>query len=238
MLPGALEALVAFMDAHPEVGIAGPKLLYPDGELQHSCRRFSTPAHLLVRGLHLDRVMVRSHILRDAVYADWDHTTPRDVDYVTGAAMIVRRAAMAQVGLLDEGFRLYFEDQDWCYRMWQGAWRVAYVPDSRMIHNHQHASARGHFSKATRTHIKSMVRFFRKHYLPWPLGRRPVAANQTGNPRGMIRAKVQNLQAFRGVAVLLVVFVHILATDNKVAPQDRWLPDILQLGVTGLIFSS
>ncbi len=86
--------------------------------------------------------------------------------------MIVRREAMAHVGLMDEGFHLYFEDQDWCYRMWQLGWRVAYVPDSRMIHNHQRASARGLFSLATRTHIRSMLRFFRKHYLPGASGYR------------------------------------------------------------------
>jgi len=169
LLPGALSELVSFMDAVSDVGLAGPKLLNADMSLQYSCRRFSTPAHLLIRGLHLDGLMAGSRLVREAMYMDWDHDDVRDVDYVTGAAMIVRREALAQVGLLDEGFQLYFEDQDWCYRMWQHDWRVAYVPTSQMIHDHQRASARGLLNKATRTHIQSMIRFFAKHHLPRPM---------------------------------------------------------------------
>jgi N-acetylglucosaminyl-diphospho-decaprenol L-rhamnosyltransferase len=166
VLSGAFDALVSFMDAESGVGLAGPKLFNSDMGLQYSCRRFSTPAHLLIRGLHLDKLMANSHTIRDAMYLDWDHNDVRDVDYVTGACMIVRREALAEVRPMDEGFELYFEDQDWCYRMWQRNWRVAYVPSSQMIHHHQRASARGLVSKSKRTHIRSMLRFFGKHYLP------------------------------------------------------------------------
>jgi GT2 family glycosyltransferase len=108
---------------------------------------------------------------------DWEHNDVRDVDYVTGACMIVRREALAEVGPMDEGFELYFEDQDWCYRMWQHGWRVAYVPASQMVHHHQRASVHGLPSWSTRIHIQSMIRFFCKHYLPVPLritGRKPT----------------------------------------------------------------
>lgn len=167
-LPGALEALVAYMDRAQDVGIAAPKLLNPDLTLQHSCRRFTTPAHFLIRGLRLDGLLANTSTVRDAVYADWDHADVRDVDYVTGACMMVRREALADVGLMDEGYELYFEDQDWCYRMWQAGWRVAYVPQAQMIHHHQRASARGLFSRSTRVHVQSMIRYFRKHHLPAP----------------------------------------------------------------------
>jgi len=182
VLPGAFDALVGFMDDNPEVGLAGPKLLNADGTLQFSCRRFSTPAHLVVRGLHLDRIAGNSQAMRDAVYLDWDHNSVRDVDYVTGACIVARREMLADVGLLDEGFALYFEDQDWCYRAWKHGWRVTYVPQSQMIHDHQRASARGLFSKSTRTHVRSMLRFFRKHYVPGPLRIRSEAATLPLNP--------------------------------------------------------
>jgi GT2 family glycosyltransferase len=169
VLPEAFDTLVSFMDAESDVGLAGPKLFNSDMSLQYSCRRFSTPAHLLIRGLHLDKLMANSRTIRKAMYLDWDHNNVRDVDYLTGACMIVRREALAEVGLMDEGFTLYFEDQDWCHRMWQHNWRVAYVPSSQMIHHHQRASARVLLSKSTRTHIRSMIRFFGKHYLPPPL---------------------------------------------------------------------
>jgi N-acetylglucosaminyl-diphospho-decaprenol L-rhamnosyltransferase len=169
VLPGAFDALAGFMDANPDVGLAGPKLLNADRTLQLSCRRFSTPTHLAIRGLRLDRMTTRWKVMRDAVYQDWDHNSVRDVDYITGACMVARREMLSDVGLLDEGFVLYFEDQDWCYRTWGRGWRVTYVPQAVMIHDHQRASARGLFSKSTRTHLISMVRFFRKHYLPFPL---------------------------------------------------------------------
>jgi GT2 family glycosyltransferase len=168
VLPGAIDGLVRFMDDHARVGLAGPKLLNTDKSLQYSCRRFSRPMHLLVRGLHLDHMVRNAQFVREAVYMDWDHDSVRDVDYITGACMVVRRAMLAEVGGLDEGFLLYFEDQDWCYRAWQFGWRVTYVPDSVMIHDHQRASARGLLSKSTRTHMRSMLRFFCKHYLPSP----------------------------------------------------------------------
>ena len=63
---------------------------------------------------------------------DFDHEESREVDWVIGACMIVRRAALADVGAMDERFFLYFEDVDWCYRVWQGGWKVCYVPDSVM----------------------------------------------------------------------------------------------------------
>jgi N-acetylglucosaminyl-diphospho-decaprenol L-rhamnosyltransferase len=168
LLPGALDALVDFMDAEPGVGLAGPKLLNPDGSLQPSCRRFTTPAHFFIRGLRLDGLLANTPTIREAVYAGWDHADVRDVEYVTGACMIVRREALANVGLMDEGYELYFEDQDWCYRMGEQGWRVAYVPQSQMIHHHQRASARGLFNHSTRVHVQSMVRYLRKHHLPTP----------------------------------------------------------------------
>ena len=185
LLPGALDSLVAFMDAEPGVGLAGAKLFNSDMTLQPSCRRFSSFAHLLMRGLHLDRFFASTQAMREAVYAGWDHNDVRDVDYVTGACMIVRREALADVGSMDEGYELYFEDQDWCRRMWQHGWRVAYVPQARMVHHHQRASARGLFSRSTRVHVRSMIRYFRKYHLPAPLGiRQELSVRQQGGGAG------------------------------------------------------
>jgi GT2 family glycosyltransferase len=169
LLPGALDELAAFMDAQPDVGLAGSKLFNSDMSLQYSCRRFTTPAHFVLRGLRLDRLLANTRLMRQVVYTDWDHASVRDVDYITGACMIARRQAIAEVGLMDEGYELYFEDQDWCRRMWLAGWRVAYVPQARMIHHHQRASARGLFSRSTRVHLRSMLRYFQKFVLPAPL---------------------------------------------------------------------
>jgi GT2 family glycosyltransferase len=168
--PGALDALVAFMDAHPEVGVSGPRLLNPDGSLQFSCRHFSTPFLFALRGLGMERLLTNYPPQRAALMQDWDHAEIRDVDWVLGAAMMVRRRAMDEVGPLDPAYELYCEDQDWCYRMWTAGWKVVYVPSSVMTHTHHRASFGQPFSRAKWLHVRSSLRMFRKQ--GWS-GRRP-----------------------------------------------------------------
>lgn len=169
--PGALDRLVAFMDAHPEVGIAGPRLLNLDGTLQYSCRRFSTPILFALRGLGLERLLERNPAQRRALMQDWEHDTARDVDWVLGAAMIARRAAVETVGMLDPDYFLYCEDQDWCYRMWTRGYSVFYVPDAVMTHAHRRSS-RNPFSRWKWVHARSKLRMFGKQGVS---GRRPQA---------------------------------------------------------------
>lgn len=164
-LPGSLEALVEFLDGHPECGIAGPKLLNPDGTLQYSCRRFSNPIVPLLRFLALDRIFPGLKVLRQELMSDWDHDDLRKVDYVTGACMIVRRAAIEQTGLMDEAFFLYCEDQDWCLRMWQHNWKIFYLPQAIMIHGLHRDSAGRLFGRMQRIHLVSLIRLFYKHGL-------------------------------------------------------------------------
>jgi len=170
--PGSIETLVRFMDAHPEAGAAGPKLLNMDGTLQWSCRRFSTPFLFALRGLGLERRLEGYAPQRRVLMQDWDHAELRDVDWVLGAALIVRRETIEDVGPLDAGYYLYCEDQDWCYRMWTRGWTVYYVPDSVMTHAHRRASSLSLFSRYKWIHMVSKLRMFLKQ---GPSGRRPVA---------------------------------------------------------------
>ncbi|MFN8548426.1 MAG: glycosyltransferase [Candidatus Eisenbacteria bacterium] len=92
-----------------------------------------------------------------------DHQSIRDVDWCLGGGMMVRGRAVADVGAMDERFFLYFEDVDWCYRMQQRGWRVVYVPDARMQHDYQRASAKGFWPKrGLWIHLLSLVRFYEK----------------------------------------------------------------------------
>jgi GT2 family glycosyltransferase len=163
--PGALAKLVRYLDEHPEVGVAGARLLNPDATLQHSCRKFPSARSVLFRWLPGCPEAVRGWALRDYLMSDWDHSSPRAVDWLMGACLCVRRAAAEHIGLLDEGFRLYYEDIDWCYRMWKGGWEVHYVPDAVIMHHYQRTSARRLFSRALWTHGYSVLRFFAKHRL-------------------------------------------------------------------------
>lgn len=169
VLPDSLNVMMEFMDEHPEAGIAGCKLLNPDHSLQYSCRKFSTLVTFFLRGIHFDSLFPNTTILRKYMMFDWDHNEVREVDWVLGSCMMVRRKAIEQVGLLDENFVLYFEDQDWCYRMWKHGWKIYYVPQAQMIHYYQRRSAKQFLNVLTWTHIKSMLYFFKKHYLQFPL---------------------------------------------------------------------
>jgi GT2 family glycosyltransferase/lipopolysaccharide/colanic/teichoic acid biosynthesis glycosyltransferase len=156
--PGALDLLADFLDAHPETGIAAPKLLNTDGSLQYSCRRPYTLKTILLRRTLLGRLFPRDSTLRWHLMMDYDHAAPRAVDWVAGAAMLVRREAVQDVGRMEERYFLYFEDVDWCWRMQARGWLVHYVPDAVMVHHWQRASVG--FGPAARRHLRSGLRFY------------------------------------------------------------------------------
>ena len=165
--PGAVDALVAFMDANPDVGMAGPKLVRPDGSIDESCFRFPSPAIPLYRRTPLGITGRGRAAVADYVMADFGRDETRDVDWLLGAVVIARRSAIEKVGMLDEGYFLYFEDTDWCRRFWEAGERVVFFHDATMVHYHERLSAHGRWfmaplSKATRIHLASAIRYFRK----------------------------------------------------------------------------
>ena len=131
VLEGALEVLVAFMDKHPEVGIAGSQFLSPEGEIQSSPFRFMGILSELDRGMKLGIV---SKLLSRWVTSPPTPVTNCEADWVSGASMILRRSMMEQVGLLDEGLYTYFDDIDICLRARRAGWKTWYVPASRIVH--------------------------------------------------------------------------------------------------------
>lgn len=162
--PSALDRLVAFASAHPEIGIIGPKLLNPDGSLQFSCRRFPEPTAALFRNTPLGKLFPNNHYTREYLMTDWDHNSVREVDWVSGAALFVRKTVFEQLGGFDEQFFMYCEDVDLCYRAWQAGWKVVYYPDVVIYH----AIGRSTdlvANKMIRTFHQSMYRYYKKHYL-------------------------------------------------------------------------
>ncbi|MER3400253.1 MAG: glycosyltransferase family 2 protein [Thermoflexus sp.] len=161
--PDALARMVAFLDAHPEAGAAGPKIVRPDGSLDLACRRsFPTPEVAFYRFSGLSRLFPRSPRFAryNLTFLDPDQTY--EVDAVVGACMMVRREAIMQVGLLDESFFMYGEDLDWAYRIKQAGWKIYYYPEVVILHVKRASSrmsprARYEFNRA-------MWIFYRKHY--------------------------------------------------------------------------
>lgn len=168
VLDGSIEVLVHFLASHDDVGLVGPRLLNPDRTTQAACYRFPTPWIPIFRRTPFGRLPAARRKLRHYLMLDWDHRTNRPVDWVLGAAMLIKRRALDDVGLMDERFFLYFEDVDLCRRMWRANWKVLYVADAVMVHYHQRLSAehpgfRGVFTRATRIHIASGIRYFLKY---------------------------------------------------------------------------
>ena len=157
--PGAFAALVGELRAAPDVGLVGPKLVGSDGTLQYSCRRFPTLLDKLLR--RLPERWGRS-VAEDVELRAWDHASVRDVDYVIGACQVMRRAALDEVGLLDE--RIFYgpEDVDLCLRMQRAGWRVRYVPYAVVAHLERRVT-RKLLSMLTLRHAHGLGYFFWKH---------------------------------------------------------------------------
>jgi hypothetical protein len=160
----ALAQMVAHMDAHPKAGVLGPQLRYANGTIQSTCRRFPTLATGFLESTWLQPLAPRSML--DRYYArDLLEDAISEVDWVVGAAMLVRREAYEQVGGLDEGFFMYSEELDWCRRMKATGWQVVYFPPARIIHHEAKSSAQ----VPAATHIRfntSKVRYYRKYQGP------------------------------------------------------------------------
>ncbi|MDU8913706.1 glycosyltransferase family 2 protein [Aestuariicoccus sp. MJ-SS9] len=125
-----LQEAVAWLDARPDVGIMGPRVLNADGTVQPSCSAFPSLRHLAMQTLGLTRI-ARWDSYR---MTGWDRASERRVDVISGAAMFVRRSAMQEVGLLDEAFFFYGEETDWCHRFARAGWQIVFVPIPEITH--------------------------------------------------------------------------------------------------------
>ena len=159
----ALATMVAYMEEHSDVGVLGPQLRYPDGEIQSSRRCFPTMAIAYLESTILQQWFPDNSILRRYYIVDVPDDAVQEVDWVVGACLMTRREIVDQVGLLDEGFFMYSEELDWCYRIKQAGWKVVYLPAAVVLHYEGRSSAQ----VVPARHIyfqSSKVRFFRKHH--------------------------------------------------------------------------
>ncbi|HJN18434.1 MAG TPA: glycosyltransferase family 2 protein [Armatimonadota bacterium] len=160
--PGALSDLLTFAEAHPEAGIVAPKLVNPDGSLQHSCRRFPRIAAALFRHTILGRLFPNNPWASEYIMGDWAHDSVREVDWVSGACFMVRRALYKEIGALDEGFFWGSEDVDYCYRAHAAGSAVLYTPSPAIMHRIGSSSSQMPVRTIINFH-RSMHRLYRKH---------------------------------------------------------------------------
>jgi N-acetylglucosaminyl-diphospho-decaprenol L-rhamnosyltransferase len=155
----AIERLVAFADANPVAAYVGPRLLNPDGSLQRSVRGFPTLWRLATEYLFLRKLAPRSKFLNSFYAGGFEHDRARDADFLMGACMLVRRAAVEEVGPLDEHFFLFSEETDWCYRFRRAGWRVVFYPGAEAVH----VGGAGHGGRMFREQVRGHLRFLAKH---------------------------------------------------------------------------
>ncbi len=159
----ALATMIRYVEANAEIGALGAKLLYPDGSIQSSRRRFPTLSTALVESTVVQEWWKDNRILHRYYMTDTGDDEIQRVDWVVGACLLVRRQAYEQVGGLDEGFFMYSEELDWCRRIKAAGWEVVYLPTATVMHHEGKSSEQ----VVPARHIyfqSSKVRYFRKHH--------------------------------------------------------------------------
>ncbi len=159
----ALATMIRYVEANAEIGALGAKLLYPDGSIQSSRRRFPTLSTALVESTVVQEWWKDNRILHRYYMTDTGDDEIQRVDWVVGACLLVRRQAYEQVGGLDEGFFMYSEELDWCRRIKAAGWEVVYLPTATVMHHEGKSSEQ--VVPARHVYFQSSkVRYFRKHH--------------------------------------------------------------------------
>jgi len=160
--PCSLDVLVRFMNENTDVGACGPKLVNGDGTTQQSARRFPSfrgalHRHTAFKFLSIFKGQYRKWVMKDVKY-----DSQMDVDQVMGAALMTRKSVIEQVGPMDEGFFMYYEEVDLCYRIKQAGWRITYVPEAQITHIGGRSAEQIPVGKRILA-MTSLLRFFKKH---------------------------------------------------------------------------
>lgn len=165
ILPGALQTLVAYLDAHPHVGGVTSRMVFPDGRLQRNCSRLARFSDLLLDYTLLGSLLAPLRTRRRAAmwYADWDRESDRAVEVAPDSNLMMRSALLARIGAYDESLRLYFTEDDICRRIWQAGSEVHYVAGATIVHT-EHASVSKVQRLATQVYFYDLIAYTRKWF--------------------------------------------------------------------------
>lgn len=166
---GAFEKMADFLSENDDVGMVGAKLKNFDGSLQLSCRRFPNYLNVFFGRKSLIRnIFPDNPISRDFMLENLDYDRLQDVDWMMGAAVMMKREIVERIGLFDEDYKLFVEDTDLCFRIRKAGKRVVFLPDAVVFHYHG-ASVKEGFSKAQVYHNIGMFNFFKKNFIKTPI---------------------------------------------------------------------
>ena len=167
MHDGALDALIRYLEEHPDTGIVGPKVLSGNGSLQQQCRRkIPTPLAALCYFTGLAKLFPKNPRVAGYLMTSADENRTTDVDAVSGACLLVRREVLNEIRGFDEDFYLYGEDMDFCWRTKLAGWKVVYHPAATLTHfGGQGGTGKRRLSATIEWH-RAMWIFYRKHRAP------------------------------------------------------------------------
>lgn len=168
--PGSLQSLLALMADHPQAGAVAPRLRGVDGEIQPSCRAFPGPDIVRYEALGLSRLFPRHPRFGMYRMTWWDYSDERQVDQPMASALLLRDAALQQIGLFDEQFPMFFNDVDLCRRLWDAGWEIWFTPVAEMTHLGAASTRQVRREMIIESH-RSFVLYYEKHYRqqlsPW-----------------------------------------------------------------------
>jgi N-acetylglucosaminyl-diphospho-decaprenol L-rhamnosyltransferase len=219
--PDTLSKTLDYMEAHPDCGVLGVRLVGREGDLQPSCRYFPTPLNVFVARTGLERIFSWVKMVDDM---NWDHASVRDCDWLPGCYYLIRREVLEQVGLFDPRYFLYSEEVDHCKRVKQAGWKVVYYPDTTVVHiGGESARSVAELNVASRQistlQIESELLYFRKHH-----GLLGLAAHMLLVCAGDLILALKALLKARGWVAIAACWQHARVTwrllrDTKLASQ-------------------
>jgi GT2 family glycosyltransferase len=165
ILDDAISRCVRYADLHPDVGVVGCQVLENEDRITPTGFSFPSPLNVFLSLSGLSRAFPRSRFFGRPELSWWDRHSERDVDVVTGMFMLVRRAAIAQVGLMDEAYFVYSEEADWCYRFSQAGWRRVFTPSARIVHLDGGAKSTSQASKKMFVQLQKSTMIYHKKNL-------------------------------------------------------------------------
>jgi GT2 family glycosyltransferase len=207
---GTLQALVDFLDQHPEAGAAGARILNPDGSFQISSHPRPTLSRELWRLFHLDSLWPYA----EYPLTKWETNRAQEVDALMGACLLLRREVLDQVGSLDEDYFIYSEEVDLCYRIQRAGWRLFWVPQAEVVHFGGQSTQQAPTEMFLNLY-HGKIKYFRKH-------------------NGWLAAQIYKLilriaALSRLMLAAFVIFEHVSRRQKHLTLVDRYWRLILAL---------
>ncbi len=165
--PGALRILIDFFSTHAKAGVVAPQLLNTDGSIQRSCRAFPSFIGMVFELVGLSRMFPAGSKygakFREYKMLDWQHDDERQVDQPEGACLMIKRQLLDQIGTLDEGYWMLFEEVDWCFRAKKAGWEIWFTPAAQVVHHYGQSIKQVKVRMILSSH-RGLYRFWFKHY--------------------------------------------------------------------------